>query len=569
MTQFSPEVIKSAEEFKKCAKSYDYFVDNYCFIQDRKTGSAIPFKLWEGQKTAARKVLTAQYLIVLKARQLGLTWLIASYCLWRGMFHFQELIVVISAKEDLAIEFLDRIKFMFDRLPDWMKPSVYKRTTTELTFAIEQKDDKGNVKLGGLNSSIKSIPSTPDAGQSKTVSLLVMDESALNRYCREIWSAAKPTLEHANGKAIILSNPSKDKPGWGWTRDIYTGSMKGLNVFDRIFLDPFCVPGRGAGFIEQQKKDGLSDDDIIMQYPQTEEEAISILGGSYFGNVLAKYTPWSGVKGRIEVKDKALVFTEDDKGILEVWSHPEKNWKNRYSIGSDIAEGLGGTNTSSVAYVYDRKESCFVARLRSSMVEADVWAGMLVMLGKYYNDATVGAERNGAGITAIIALKRLNYPYLYYRQKQGDMKGQYSYEYGWPETNENKQILVDELKKYFREVFSSVPCAFLLDECSTFIRHDNGKIAHEDGKYDDCVIAAGITLQVSISMPTLEDTGIKPRPSMYDRRIEQLERVVTGPWEEEVIRNIREMNREMGLDDVDADYLIEDRGSKDPVETRW
>ncbi|HAA04781.1 MAG TPA: hypothetical protein DCE18_15650, partial [Syntrophobacteraceae bacterium] len=192
--QYSPEFLRLFRLMRILAHDFIRFVSRYCYIQDRKSGGPIRFELWPGQAEVTAKLLSAKLLAALKARQLGITWLIAAYCLWRSIFRANELIIVISAKEDLAVEFLDRVKYMFDRLPGWLRPPVLKRTTTELSFGVESRDAKGDLVVIGHQSTIKSIPSTPDAGQSKTISLLVMDETALNRYCKEIWGSAKPTL---------------------------------------------------------------------------------------------------------------------------------------------------------------------------------------------------------------------------------------------------------------------------------------------------------------------------------------------------------------------------------------
>lgn len=498
-----------------------HWINTYVKIQDRKSKKDIPFHLWPGQEQVIPYFLDELYLCVLKARQLGLTWLCAAYALWRAIFHSYELIIIISAREDLAIEFLDRVKFMFDRLPIFMQPPVYKRSTTELSFGYEVKDDQGNIALKGLNSTIKSLPATPDAGQSKTISLLIMDESALNRYCREIWAAASPTLEHAAGRAIIISNPSKNRPGWPWTRDLYTNAMKGLNTFKRVFLSWAEVPGRGEDFLQlKATQEGLDEEDLSMQYPTTEDEAISVLGGSYFGKTLVGFNPDKGDRGYLEDVDGEFMFVHDIKGTLEVWDEPDNTYTNRYAIGSDVSEGLG--DTFSVAYVYDRMEHKFVARLRSSRIDADVWATRLAELGTYYGSAMIGPERNGAGITTVIHLQEI-YQNLFYRKKPGKMKGQYVLEYGWSQTNENKQVLADELKRHFRLIFTACPCGILLDEASTFIRHENGKIGHEEGKYDDCVIAAGLSLQVSLLMGEMEDMTPKPKKSQWDLRLDELE----------------------------------------------
>src|SRR4030042_474848 len=141
--KLNEEHLNQSDEVRNCADSFLYFVDTYCVIQDKKTKQAIPFKLWPGQSKVLPQILSALYLLILKARQLGLTWLVAAYALWRAIFHFEELIVIISGKEDLAEEFLDRVKYIFDRLPVFMKPHVMKRKTTEIHFGVEVKDTKG------------------------------------------------------------------------------------------------------------------------------------------------------------------------------------------------------------------------------------------------------------------------------------------------------------------------------------------------------------------------------------------------------------------------------------------
>jgi hypothetical protein len=448
--------------------------------------------------------MTVKRLIALKTRQCGITWLAAAYVLWRAIFHANELIVIISAKEDLAVEFLDRVKFIFDRLPSYLKPRVYKRTNTELTFGFEEKDPLGNIMLSGLGSSIKSLPSTPDAGQSKTVTLLVMDETALNRYNREIWSAAEPTLEHSAGQAILISNPTKDGPGWPWTRKIYTDSMKGLNDFGRIFLSWMTVPGRNTNpedplyFITVQKRKGLDDTDISKQYPTTEDEAIAAATGGYFGSIPAKFKPMDGVNGNLHVTEKNVVQFEESprrKGILEIWRWPKKNWKNRYCIGSDVGEGLGGNY--SVAYVYDRHLQEVVARIRTNQVDADKWARELMLLGVYYYNAKIGIERNGPGISTIFSMQNARkYHNLYVRRKPGRTKGSYTSEIGWLTTDESKQVMCSHLKSYMRDVFPNVPCVFFMDECSSFVQIGEW-LGPEEGAFSDCIMALGITLQVS------------------------------------------------------------------------
>ena len=514
-------------EYVLCSISFLAFVVRHCKIQDRKTQTSIPFNLWPGQAKVAPLFLTSKRLIILKARQLGLTWLAAAYCLWRAIFHPNELIVIISAKEDLAVEFLERVKYMFDRLPMYLKPRVYKRTTTELSFGYEQKDRLGNVVLKGIASVIKSLPSTPDAGQSKTISLLVMDETAINPYNKEIWSAAQPTLEHSDGAAIIISNPTKTGKGWGWTRKLYTDSVKGLNTFKRIFLDPFVVPTRNpATFVaDLMKQEGLTEEDRIMQYPLTEQEAISSVAGSYFGQYIIRYSAIPGVIGnfKLDRKRNLIVFEEDPKGIVELWRWPQRKWVNRYAIGSDVGEGTGGSY--SVSYVYDRQLEEIVCRMRSNKIEADRWANLLIYQGIYYTRAMIGAERMGPGITTVQHLQK-KYTHLYMRRREGRTKGTFTYEVGFHTSDESKRLALSHLKAYYRDVFRYVPCGYLLDESGTFIEQEGGGgLSAETGAFDDCVMAMAITLVVSKSMPECTAASEAQEKGWRDRLFGDVERL--------------------------------------------
>ena len=79
-------------ECKAVCESFLYFLDNYCWIEDKAAGEAIPFDLWPAQRNIIPKFISSRLLIILKARQLGLTWLTAAYCLWVSITKRMQLI---------------------------------------------------------------------------------------------------------------------------------------------------------------------------------------------------------------------------------------------------------------------------------------------------------------------------------------------------------------------------------------------------------------------------------------------------------------------------------------------
>src|SRR3989304_586704 len=55
--------------------------------QATSIGAIIPFALWPAQREALASIAGESQVIILKARQLGLSWLVVSYALWLCLFH--------------------------------------------------------------------------------------------------------------------------------------------------------------------------------------------------------------------------------------------------------------------------------------------------------------------------------------------------------------------------------------------------------------------------------------------------------------------------------------------------
>lgn len=523
------------EECRKVWHSFLYFLNEYVWIENKETKAAMKLKLWPSQAKIISEITGCLLLIILKARQLGLTWLTAAYVLWRSIKHPLHLTVIISVNEDLSIEFLNRVYFILDRLPSWLYPPIKSRTKQILEFAHEN----------GLVSTIKSMPTTEMGAQSKTPNILIMDETCMNRMAMSIYNSSLPGIEAAKGQVIIISNSIKTGPGWGWTRDLYTDSMKGLNNFKRIFLAWFAHPDRSKDFRQRMIDSGMDEIDVSEHYPETEDEAIATALGSYFGDSLRRHSmPCSGVRGRLhKTKDGEIEFAEDTRGPVELWRYPYylgqkwdgKYWMNRYAIGSDVSEGLG--NTYSVCYVKDRHFDEFVCKIKSNRIDAVDWAEQIHLLSQYYCNyidrsqgmkfkvekitALTCVEVNGSGQTTVKELikRKVN---QYVRVVPDTVGSGLTTQYGWPETQSEKYELANDLKQWFKTMKGRLYDGALIDQCSVFIRHENGKLGHEEGKYDDDVIGAGLTEQASLFMGEGAKAIIPPLTGWRGRKAEEI-----------------------------------------------
>ncbi len=270
---------QKVNECRKVIGSFLYFLNKYVYIEDKEKKTAIKLNLWPEQAKIIPTIIESLLLIILKARQLGLTWLVAAYVLWQIMRNQLYLAIVISVTEDLSIEFLERVYFIMDRLPVWLKPPV--KSKTKQVFEFQHTN--------GLVSTIKSLPTTEMGAQSKTPNLLVMDETCKNRMSKAIFNASYPGIEAAKGQVIIVSNAIKEGAGWYFTRDLFISSMRGLNKFKRVFLPWDAHPDRPKDFKGQMIASGMTERDVNENYPENEEEAITDrnIRGVYYAKQMA------------------------------------------------------------------------------------------------------------------------------------------------------------------------------------------------------------------------------------------------------------------------------------------
>jgi hypothetical protein len=473
-----------------------YFLDHWVYIEDKDKKRPMKLELWPGQRKVIPQIVGEILLILLKARQLGLTWLCAAYVLWMAMRSPLFLAVIISASEDHAIEFLNRVYFIMDRLPKWMIPPIKSRTKMQVEFQHN----------GGSVATIKSMPTIEMGAESKTPNILIIDEAHTIRTVKDIFNASFPGIEQAKGQVIIIANSVKSAPGWGFVRDMYLASMAGINEFKRIFLAWFAHPDRPKDFRKRMELSGMDPEDVIWHYPETEDEAISAMASSYFGDALARHThARKGIRGAFvrDDKTKKVSFEPRDKGIVELWRHPYilvkgwdgHKWERRYAMGSDVSEGQG--STFSGAYVMDRQIDEIVCKIKSNRISAHEWADILLMAHDYYERPITCVERTGAGQTTvkILEAKRANQTL---RTVSGKIGKETTKEFGWHESEQSKHELCNDLRQWLKTMKGTLWDAELISQCQTFIENETRKLGPEEGKFGDLVMSAGCMVEAHL-----------------------------------------------------------------------
>lgn len=368
------------KEALKCLRSSSYFARTYCQIMSGEDRDWVPFSLWSEQERTLRTIEESKLTVILKARQLGLTWLCLSYALWEFLFHPGSLVLLFSRRDDEAVDLLKR-RFvgMHSRLPDFLRSDPI-TISNDHEFAIAS------------DSRVKAFPTT--AGDSYTANLAIVDEADLIPDLDDLMASVKPTIDAPGNKLVLLSRVDKKTPESTFKRT-YKAAKAGENRWVPVFLPWFARPDRDDAWYEEQKRDVLSrtgaTDALYEQYPATDAEALApnSLDKRIPGEWLAKcYTEQAPVYSALFLPGLRL-FVEP---ILEA----------RYVIGADPAEG-NPTSDDSAACVLEVNSGQQVAVLQGK-IEPTVFADYLARLAKHFNGARVLVERNNHGHAVLAGL---------------------------------------------------------------------------------------------------------------------------------------------------------------------
>lgn len=242
-----------------------YFIEGYGSVEPPK-GAAIPFVPWESQREVVRTLRDHDKVWVLKARRLGLTWLVLHLGFWIAAFDPDNLnarVLVVCKNRGDAGKLLDRVKAIHDRLPPWLR----QRTGRDSVTALE---------LPERSAELVALPATEGAARQETATLVVLDEFAFpkNGAARGIWTAVQPTIE--GGGQLIGISTGNGRTGDGETfAQVWDAAASGGSGVEPVFLPWSARPDRSEEWREAQRADYLSEEEFLAEYPDNPDDALA------------------------------------------------------------------------------------------------------------------------------------------------------------------------------------------------------------------------------------------------------------------------------------------------------
>ncbi|MGL4651211.1 MAG: terminase large subunit domain-containing protein, partial [Caldilineaceae bacterium] len=180
----------------RCATDAAYFLFHYVTIESPETRRLLPFDLWPAQEDALQMMQRERRLVVLKARQLGLTWLALSHALWLMLFRPPAHVLLFSLRESEARELLRRLRGLHSRLPPWLRGAA------------------GGAQSGerwSLGNGSRALAFSTRAGRSYTGTLAIVDEADHVPHLADFLNAVKPTVD-GGGQLLLISTADKSQP---------------------------------------------------------------------------------------------------------------------------------------------------------------------------------------------------------------------------------------------------------------------------------------------------------------------------------------------------------------------
>ena len=267
-------------EIDYCRDNVLHYIKNHVHIEDKDAEELIqPFNLWPAQEEAVDSLLSHRLNVLLKARQLGFSWLVLAIASWLLRCWTGRTVIMLSRTEEEAKELIRRLAVIFrymtliaeynDVPPGWDGP-VFKATALQLEIIFPD----------GPASVAKAFPSSPGAVRSFTADLLIFDEWAFQQFAREIWTSAYPSINRPTGGRFFgISTIERGS----LFEEIFTDPDNGFN---KIFIPWSADPRRDEEWYETSKR--ALGDKMTQEYPATIEEALEVPGGAYFPEVTAK-----------------------------------------------------------------------------------------------------------------------------------------------------------------------------------------------------------------------------------------------------------------------------------------
>jgi len=506
------ELLREMKRREKLAIYKDNFAefaaDQIKILPKDASKGFVPFAFNEAQTTindAIEKQLRETgrvRVIILKARQMGISTYTTARVFWKSYFHAFNKSVVMAHDSATSDALFNMSRSTIDYMPPEFKPVLKKSNAKEIMF--EHNDSGYRLYTAG----------TPEAGRGTTPTIAHLSEVAFWGHDEKILAGLFQGISQADGTETIIESTAN---GVGNSfHKLWVDAVAGVNEYLPIFVPWFIMneyrrtapEGFEPTELEIVIKDrfGLDNDQLYwrrlkiaesgekkfrQEYPATAEEAFIVSGANVFNvEKLQALIPQPILAVREFDFDK-ISFEDAQKGGLHVYKYPR--FDEAFVVGGDVALGVGRDYSTAVV-MNTRKQ--IVALYRNNYIDPSKFGDLLFYLGRYFNNALLAVESNSMGIATLNRLVQMEYMNMYYQTKIANISKEESTRMGWRTTSASKPAIIGFLKSAIDSDEIWMPSPIIINEMMTYVSTDEGRTESVSGGNDDTVIATAIALEV-------------------------------------------------------------------------
>ena len=453
------------KEILRCGKDPVYFLKTYARISHPLHG-LILFNTYDFQDDLLTDFNDYRFNVILKARQLGISTIVAGYVVWLMLFHRDKAVLVMATKFSTAGNLVNKVKKIMKHLPDWIRIStidIDNRTSFELSNG----------------SSIKAASTSGDAGRSEALSLLVLDEAAHIDGLEGLWTGLYPTLS-TGGRCIALSTPN----GVGnWFHKTCTEAEAGSNNFNLTTLLWDVHPDRDKEWYLKETKN--------MDKRQRAQELECNFNTSGETVVDSGDMEWL-----LTMVREPKYRTGFDRNF---WIWEDYDPSCNYLLVADVARGDG--EDFSTFHILELETLACIGEYQGKPTP-DMFAHMLNQIGREFGSCMMVVENNNIGYTVLDKLIEYTYPNLYFSIKSThEYIEQYQAEVhssavpGFSTSMKTRPLIIAKMEEFIRNKLIKIYSTRTINEMKTFI-WKNGKPQAMRGYHDDLIMALAIACWV-------------------------------------------------------------------------
>ena len=511
------EILK---EYATCLVNPIYGIETYLQTFDKTQEGYVPFKLFPRQKEIIYAYEEHRHNLVTKPRQAGVSTTTAAYLSIKAAFADEENpenILIIANKQELAFEFLAKIKDFVNQLPRWVWGEEYYGNRKNEEKTIFLTDSKKEIKLPN-GSRIKAVATSKDALRGFTPTYLIMDEAAYIDNGAEVFGAALTALG-SGGRAILISTPKGLDELYYKTYDLAKQKKNNFNIIEmkwyedlrynkelRWFKDDiiekeveFTFESYGKRINDGWKPTSQWYEEMCLAMNNdtrmiAQELDVSFIGSG--GNVIEEQYIEAQYKNNMR-EPKWILGAEKN---IWIWDEPKEG--HQYILGSDISRGDGEDSSTIVIIDFTTMEQVMEYQ---GKIQPDLMAQIIEEYGEKYKAYTVVDITGGMGVSTVLKLIEFGYKNLHYDNQNGKVLSSrqkevanYSKDNKIPgfHATSVRLPMISNLEFKIRTDAIKIRSTRLLSELKTFI-YRNGRPDHMPGYHDDCLMALAMCLWVA------------------------------------------------------------------------